>query len=101
MFVITMLLLISYAGVMSEKLQEQSAAETESATAETPVAESVQYDAEIHLSNVRQLTFGGDNAEAYWSFNSDKLVFQYRDKAKNLECDQIFWTTERMTSCMS
>ncbi len=91
MFVITMLLLISYAGVMSEKLQERSAAETESATAETPVAESVQYDAEIHLSNVRQLTFGGDNAEAYWSFNSDKLVFQYRDKAKNLECDQIFW----------
>jgi Tol biopolymer transport system component len=31
---------------------------------------------EKHLKNVRQLTFGGENAEAYWSFAGDVLVFQ-------------------------
>ncbi len=31
---------------------------------------------ERHLRNIRQLTFGGQNAEAYWSFAGDKLVFQ-------------------------
>ena len=29
---------------------------------------------ERHLSNVRQLTFGGDNAEAYWGFGGNALV---------------------------
>ena len=28
------------------------------------------------LSNIRQLTFGGQNAEAYWSPDGSKLVFQ-------------------------
>lgn len=34
---------------------------------------------ETHLKNVRQLTFGGQNAEAYWSFNGEKLIFQRAD----------------------
>jgi TolB protein len=43
---------------------------------------------EKHLSNIRQLTFGGKNAEAYFSFDGKKLVFQAtRD---GLQCDQIF-----------
>ena len=45
---------------------------------------------ENHLRNVRKLTFGGDNAEAYWSPNSKKLVFQSNYKKWGLECDQIF-----------
>lgn len=41
-----------------------------------------------HLSNIRQLTNGGQNAEAYWSPDGKRLVFQStRDK---LGCDQIF-----------
>ena len=41
-----------------------------------------------HLTNIRQLTHGGQNAEAYWSPDGSKLVFQAtRD---DLECDQIF-----------
>lgn len=40
------------------------------------------------LSNLKQLTHGGQNAEAYWSPNGKNLVFQStRDK---LSCDQIF-----------
>jgi len=31
---------------------------------------------EKHLENIRQLTFGGENAEAYWSFAGDRIVFQ-------------------------
>src|SRR5690348_18032314 len=31
---------------------------------------------ERHLTNVRQLTFGRQNAEAYFSFDGTKLVFQ-------------------------
>ncbi len=45
---------------------------------------------ETHLSNVRQLTFGGDNAEAYFSFNGKMITYQMRDKANGKECDQIF-----------
>ncbi len=43
---------------------------------------------ERHLTNVRQLTFGGQNAEAYWSFDGNKLIFQA--KGGDLKCDQIF-----------
>lgn len=32
--------------------------------------------AEKHLKNIRQLTFGRQNAEAYFSFTGDKLIFQ-------------------------
>ena len=43
---------------------------------------------EIHLSNIRQLTFGGQNAEAYFSPDGRKLVFQ--STRDSLKCDQIF-----------
>ena len=43
---------------------------------------------EKHLRNIRQLTFGGKNAEAYFSFDGTKLIFQAtRD---GFQCDQIF-----------
>ncbi|MBL7924223.1 MAG: PD40 domain-containing protein [Bacteroidia bacterium] len=46
---------------------------------------------EKHLSNVRQLTFGGDNAEAYFSFDSKSITFQATNKAWGVECDQIYY----------
>ena len=48
------------------------------------------YKQEKHLKNIRQLTFGGDNAEAYWSFDNKNLVFQSNNKGWGLKCDQIF-----------
>ncbi|HAP39675.1 MAG: hypothetical protein R3B11_00375 [Nitrospira sp.] len=42
------------------------------ATPASPAAVS----GERHLTNVRQLTFGRQNAEAYFSFSGDKLIFQ-------------------------
>ena len=48
--------------------------------------ESVQ--GERHLRNIRQLTFGGENAEAYFSFDGQQLIFQStRDGAG---CDQQY-----------
>jgi TolB protein len=43
---------------------------------------------EKHLANIRQLTFGGDNAEAYWSFDGKKIVFQSRPDQNT--ADQIY-----------
>ncbi len=45
---------------------------------------------ENHLKNLKQLTYGGDNAEAYFSFDGKHLSFQSNNKAWGLECDQIF-----------
>ena len=45
---------------------------------------------EKHLKNIKQLTFGGDNAEAYFSFDSKNLSFQCNNSAWGLKCDQIF-----------
>ena len=44
--------------------------------------------AERHLRNVRQLTFGGENAEAYFSFDGRELVFQARPELAG--CDQEY-----------
>ncbi|MDP1813298.1 MAG: hypothetical protein Q8K92_02510 [Leadbetterella sp.] len=46
---------------------------------------------EKHLKNVRQLTFGGNNAEAYFSRNDKYISFQSDNKQWGLECDQIFY----------
>jgi Tol biopolymer transport system component len=43
---------------------------------------------EKHLSELRQLTFGGDNAEAYWSPDGQKLMFQRVPPGGG--CDQQF-----------
>ncbi len=43
---------------------------------------------EVHLSNVRQLTDGGENAEAYFSFDGADLIFQ--STRESGQCDQIY-----------
>ena len=43
---------------------------------------------EKHLARIRQLTAGGENAEAYFSFDEKKLIFQSTRPPH--ECDQIF-----------
>ena len=45
---------------------------------------------EKHFKTLNQLTFGGDNAEAYWSFDDLQLVFQATNPDWNTECDQIY-----------
>ncbi len=59
---------------------------------QVPVAvnDTVLYPEEHHFKNIQQLTFGGDNAEAYWSYDSKYLVFQRTSPKDGIACDQIF-----------
>jgi Tol biopolymer transport system component len=45
---------------------------------------------EKHLKNLKQLTYGGDNAEAYFSFDNNNFSFQSNNPKWGLQCDQIF-----------
>lgn len=45
-------------------------------------------ESETHLRNVKQLTFGGENAEAYFSADGTRLIFQ--STREGVPCDQIF-----------
>jgi len=43
---------------------------------------------EVHLTNLKQLTSGGENAEAYFSYDGRKLIFQSTRNGR--KCDQIY-----------
>ena len=51
---------------------------------------SLIYEKEVHFKNMKQLTFGGENAEAYWSFDDSKLIFQATNEKWGQSCDQIY-----------
>ncbi len=53
--------------------------------------DTLKYEQETHIKNIKQLTFGGDNAEAYWSYDNTKLVFQSNNTEWGTECDQIYY----------
>ncbi len=44
--------------------------------------------AQTHISNFKQLTFGGQNAEAYWAPDGKRLIFQSTRDGHG--CDQIY-----------
>jgi Tol biopolymer transport system component len=52
------------------------------------VAQSAETAREKRLANIKQLTFGGANAEAYFSADGKKLIFQ--STRPPYACDQIF-----------
>jgi Tol biopolymer transport system component len=64
------------------------------ASAQTPTGTAPATSSELrtpeetHLRNVRQLTFGGSNAEAYFSADGKRIIFQ--STRDTLQCDQIF-----------
>ena len=58
---------------------------------ETETAEeSLIFPEETHFKSLRQVTFGGDNAEAYWSPDGSKLIFQSNNADWGVACDQMF-----------
>ena len=44
---------------------------------------------ERNLKNIKKLTFGGDNAEAYFSPDSKNLTMQVTNTQFGVPCDQI------------
>ena len=53
-------------------------------------ADTLLFDGERYFKNIQQLTFGGDNAEAYWSFDGKFITFQRTNPKEGVLCDQIF-----------
>ena len=54
------------------------------------INDTVHFEGEDHFANVRQLTFGGDNAEAYFSFDGKYIIYQRSDIKAGIQCDQIW-----------
>ncbi len=53
--------------------------------------DTLRFPGETHLRNIKQLTFGGNNAEAYWSFDNKQLTFQSDwNEINSQPCDRIF-----------
>ncbi len=67
------------------KVSTRDGADVQTAASITP------QPGEVHLTNLRQLTFGGENAEAYFSADDRNLIFQRQ--YGEYECDQIFTMT--------
>jgi Tol biopolymer transport system component len=57
-------------------------------TSEEQESTALIIEGEKHFKNIRQLTFSGENAEAYFSADGSKLIFQGHD-GEDL-CDQIY-----------
>ncbi len=76
-----MLAMISCAGPSSDQppVKEQET-----------ILDTLRQEGEDHLRNIRQLTFGGENAEAYFSSDNSRLVFQRTDPSDGVPCDQIY-----------
>ena len=63
-------------------------------------AELLSFPGETHLANVRQITFGGQNAEAYFSADDKHLIFQHQGQfydsqthapaGADVPCDQMY-----------
>ncbi len=51
---------------------------------------NIRAQEEKHFKTIKMLTHGGDNAEAYFSFNGKFASFQSNNAAWGLKCDQIF-----------
>lgn len=67
-----------------------SACNNSSQLTASTATDTLAYPEETHFKNTQQLTFGGDNAEAYWSYDSKSLVFQRTNVKEGIPCDQIF-----------
>lgn len=82
---------IVWSGCESQPARE-NASEPADATIATETAVAVLREpepGERRFASLRQLTFEGENAEAYFSSDGQQLIFQRRH-AGEYECDQIF-----------
>jgi len=84
-------ILLAFLLILSCKTEsKKETIETNSTPSLMAGKDSLIYPEEKHFKSIRQVTFGGDNAEAYWSFDDSKLVFQSNYDAWGVACDQIF-----------
>lgn len=85
-FVAACLLLAATLAFAQQQTPPVSSSQTATTGSDQPAA--IELAAERHLRNVRQLSFGGENAEAYFSGDGQRLIFQ--SKRDGRACDQIY-----------
>ena len=83
-FIVVLVLLSSFIAKTYTGSQAQSQSQ-----AGNP-GDTILFPGEKHFKNIQQLTFGGDNAEAYWSSDSKWLIFQRTNPKDGIMCDQMF-----------
>lgn len=85
-FVLSLLFVIT-----SCKTEPKPAVDTpKEATSLMAGSDTLIYPEEKYFKSIRQITFGGDNAEAYWSWDDKQMIFQSNNKDWGMECDQMF-----------
>jgi Tol biopolymer transport system component len=89
----TVLVALIFLPTFNRHLSGQEKKESTGASGMGPVVKGTADDPlrdtrELHLRHVKQLTFGGQNAEAYFSFDGKRLSFQ--TTREPYACDQIF-----------
>ena len=71
--------------------QSETSATSNKTDSPDPIStDTLVHEGERHFKNMKQLTFGGDNAEAYFSYDNQQLVFQASNEKWGADCDQIF-----------
>jgi Tol biopolymer transport system component len=55
-----------------------------------PAGPAVIHPDERHFRNLRQITFGGQNAEGYWGPDGKQIVYQRMSEAEGVMCDQEY-----------
>lgn len=90
LYILTLLIMIIAGCSTPESEGENSVENTpvETLNASVVIAEHDPFPGEEHFSVVKQLTSGGENAEAYFSQDGTKLIFQ--STREEWQCDQIF-----------
>ncbi len=85
-YILSLLLVVSFFSCKNEKdLKSQ-----QSTSIKHSSSDSILFPEEKHFKSIKQITFGGDNAEAYWSFDDKQIVFQSNNPKWNVTCDQMF-----------
>jgi len=84
----TVLVSLASLAVLAGSFPYTSSAGGDEKPASSVPPDTLRLPEETHLRNIRQLTFGGENAEAYFSPDGRELVLQITRPP--YECDQIF-----------
>jgi len=81
--------LLIFSGILSSPISISKKCFTKN-NAVVSKSDTTLYPDEKHFKNIRQLTFGGDNAEAYFSYDGKYLIFQHKNEKENVLCDQMY-----------
>ena len=85
-----LLLIIAVTSCKTETKKTDATSKKEKETSLMAGSDTLIYPEEKYFKSIRQITFGGDNAEAYWSWDDKQMIFQSNNEAWEMNCDQMF-----------